>query len=371
MIEKLRKNILFRILTSVKTTVTCLGLLFILTFWGTIDQVYHGLYHAQETFFHSWGFFGFGFLPFPGAQLVLWVLFVNLMCVAGTKFVFKRTNIGILVIHFGLLAYFVSAFVTLQCVKESNVMMLEGSAANVSSAYHDWELSLWRQEGDVKSVIAYDLAGAKPGKTFDFDAGLTASVQMYYGNTQAFRGVSSTGQGQLNASGIQAITELPLLAEPEKNMPGGIFRFEQDHAPLADVLLYAGENVPASFKVADKIYFVQLRRKRFSLPFLLKLVDFKMENHPNTAIARSYQSLVEISTGDLSREVLISMNRPLRYKDFTVYQASYSIDALGREYSTLAVVKNVGRVLPYVASLLTFAGLALHFILVGFSRKFR
>ena len=138
---------------------------------------------------------------------------------------------------------------------------------------------------------------------------------------------------------------------------------------MGDILLFGGEIKPTKITYQGKEYFLQLRRKRMLLPFVLKLKDFKMEVHPNTQIARSYESLVEIQNNDVTREVLISMNKPLRYKNFTYYQASYTIDELGRELSTLAVVRNSGRILPYVASLLTFGGLALHFLYRAFQRK--
>ena len=138
--------------SSLKITVSCLGLLFILTFWGTIDQVENGLYHAQEQFFNSYFFLIFGFIPFPGAQLVLWVLFLNLVCVALTRFVFRWSHIGILIIHFGLLTYFAAAFITLHCIEESQLTLREGGAANVSTAYHDWEFSIWKPSS-VRWVI--------------------------------------------------------------------------------------------------------------------------------------------------------------------------------------------------------------------------
>jgi hypothetical protein len=65
------------------------------------------------------------------------------------------------------------------------------------------------------------------------------------------------------------------------------------------------------------------------------------------------------------------MNNPLRYKDYTVYQASYDTDSTGRQYSTLAVVKNFARVLPYVACFFVFLGLALHFLIQAFMAKGR
>ena len=66
-------------LASVRISVVCLLLLLGLTAWGTVYQAEYGLYAAQTRFFYSWYFLVGGFLPLPGAQLVLWVLFFNLI----------------------------------------------------------------------------------------------------------------------------------------------------------------------------------------------------------------------------------------------------------------------------------------------------
>ena len=71
---------------------------------------------------------------------------------------------------------------------------------------------------------------------------------------------------------------------------------------------------------------MKLRLRRVAMPFLLQLKDFMMEKHPNTEIARSYKSLVEVWVEGVSREVLISMNKPMRYKNITLYQGSFVID---------------------------------------------
>ena len=67
----------------------------------------------------------------------------------------------------------------------------------------------------------------------------------------------------------------------------------------------------------------------------------------------------------------IYMNNPLRYKDYTVYQASYDTNSMGRQSSTLAVVKNYARVLPYIACFTVFFGLALHFLIQAFMSRIR
>lgn len=376
--KNLQRNPAIKFCASLKITLTCLILLFVLTFWGTVDQVYNGLYLTQERFFNSFFFLFGGFIPFPGAQLVLWVLFINLVCVALTRFVYNRDHIGITIIHGGLLLFFVAAFVTLHCVEESHLTLMEGEAANVSSAYHDWEVAVWEESGNEKDVIAYDAAGLRPGQQLPFppegslpaEYGLTLTIGHCYSNSEAYSGGGHPAAGAvLNASGIETLQPVALNKEPEKNIPGCVLTGEG----VEPVILYGAEDNPLKISKGGQDYFVQLRRKHFPVPFLLRLKDFTVEWYPNTEVARSYKSLVEIIPpgGGGSREVMISMNKPLRYKNFTLYQSSYSVDKAGRESSTLAVVRNSGRLLPYVASFMTFGGLALHFLLMAFKAKLK
>lgn len=370
--KKLNRNPLIRIFSSVKITVVCLILLFILTLWGTIDQVNNGLYLAQARFFNSWVFTFWGFIPFPGAQLVMWVLFINLFCAGLVRHVFHWSKAGIIITHTGLLLFFVAAFFTLHGVRESNITLMEGEASNVSNAYHNWELSVWTQEGNKKQVVAFDAGRFQPGQKFDFEKfGLSITVKSYYKNCDAYGAIPEHAGVLLNSSGIGSLKSLPYDKELEKNFPGGIFHLQGADRGDVDILLFAGESGPLLIDKGDETYHVMLRRKRSSLPFILKLKDFMMERHPNTDMARSYKSLVEVITNGASREVLISMNEPLRYKNFTLYQSSYAIDQLGREQSTLAVVKNSGRLLPYIATFVTFAGLAIHLLIMAFGSKIR
>ncbi len=140
--RQLNRNPIIKIFSSVKITVVCLVLLFILTLWGTIDQVNNGLYLAQARFFNSLVFTFWGFIPFPGAQLVMWVLFINLICAGLVRHQFRWSKAGIIITHTGLLLFFVAAFFTLHGVKESSITLMEGEASNVANAYHNWELSV-------------------------------------------------------------------------------------------------------------------------------------------------------------------------------------------------------------------------------------
>jgi hypothetical protein len=368
--QQLRSLSVLQQLSSIKITVLCLGWLFVLVFWGTIAQVEYGLYLAQKKFFYSWFFTTLGFIPLPGAQLTLWVLFVNLAAVSITRFAYHWNRIGILIIHIGLLTYFVAAFVTFHVTEESNVTVMEGDATNVSSSYHDWEISIWEESQDTKkkNILAVDLGRIGENKKFSVPGlNLTIQVQKYYPNADAYTAGDVHSAAYQNDSGIESIGAKPLEKEPEKNIPGGIIVVSDPAGNARAILLYGAETTPTKVNISGKEYNFLLRRQRSQLPFLITLKDFTAQFHPGTEVASKYQSLVEIEHDGLKREVLIYMNEPLRFREYAFYQASYSIDSMGREFSTLAVVRNHGRMLPYIASMLTAFGLALHFLLQGFA----
>ncbi len=54
------------------------------------------------------------------------------------------------------------------------------------------------------------------------------------------------------------------------------------------------------------------------------------------------------------------MNNPLRYRGETYYQSGYN-ELGGKKYSTLAVVTNMGWMIPYVGCMLVATGLLAHF----------
>ena len=341
-------------LSSSRITVVCLFLLFILTFWGTIAQVQQGLYVAQDRFFNSFFFLAAGFIPFPGAQLVLWILFINLLCttILTYKKYLRWSYAGLLIIHLGLLLYFVAAFMVFQVSKESNVRLTKGETTNVSTAYNEWEVAYWSDnESKQHQVTAIDTKGFKAGYVVPFTSkDFSLSVKQFYINCDAL------------------LAPKPILKEREQNVAGGVFNvtFEGKNYTL---VLFGAAVHPTPVTIAGKTYYFILRHKRYPLPFTIKLDHFNAEFHPGTDVAKSYESLVSISTGTLERQARIFMNNPLRYKEYTLYQASYDVDQMGRQYSTLAVVKNFAKILPYIACFVVFFGLSLHFFIQAFISK--
>lgn len=344
--------------------------LFVLTFWGTIAQTSLGLYEAQERFFFSW-FFTVGIVPFPGARTILWILFINLLAVTVTRFsqYRKKRYFGLIIIHVGLLFYFVSAFVTFHAMKESNVHLLEKAGTNLSSSYTEWEVAFWpAKQKENRDVIAFLLTGLKQGDAVSIEPlAIKITVDKYLRNALAFQEPDKKDD-YLNPTNITRLEPAPIQKQHEENIAGIEFKIISDGETIP-VRLYGTEENTLTVNINDKPHFVKLRRKKSPLPFIITLEDFRADFHPGTEMARSYESDVIIDMHGVTRKANISMNEPFRYKDFTIFQAAYAIDDMGREYSTFAVVENKGRLLPYISSFLVFGGLVLHFITMALTRK--
>ncbi|HLP48789.1 MAG TPA: hypothetical protein VK469_22805, partial [Candidatus Kapabacteria bacterium] len=136
----------FKAMASLKLTVVCLLILAMLVVWGTVYQANHGLYQAQQKFFHSWFFLLLGFIPFPGAVLIMFILFFNLVAVLFYRIGFRLSKIGNLITHLGLMVLLLGGFFTFYFSQESTLMLKEGETSNMSSSNRLWEIAVWEQK---------------------------------------------------------------------------------------------------------------------------------------------------------------------------------------------------------------------------------
>ncbi|MEN8153362.1 MAG: cytochrome c biogenesis protein ResB [Acidobacteriota bacterium] len=367
MFKNLKKNNLIKFSYSLKLTAVCLLLLSILTVWGTIYQADNGLYAAKLKFFTSWFFLIFGFIPFPGAALVMTILFLNLVSSLLFRINFALKNIGNILTHLGIIILLLGGFFTFFFSQETVLTLKEGGSSSWSNSYNNWELSVWKDINGERIFSDVDLRYISPGKEINLDQiGINVKIENYYENALAFRNNRNNKREIINASGIYSIEKKKNELEPAGNIPGLLFK---ESKTGKNIVLYGGESNPTSLNSGGSVYNFFLRKRRSRLPLHLRLIDFRIEHYPGSSIVKSYESQVEIEHEGLKREVLISMNRPLRYKDFTFFQSSYQIAQNGTEYSVLAVVKNSGRLLPYISSIIIFLGMLIHFIIMLFRKK--
>jgi hypothetical protein len=370
-LKKINLRSVLASLASPKLTVACLILLLIVVIWGTVYQVDYGLYASQQKFFNSLIAVLFGFLPFPGTALLFWVLFLNVLSSLFFRIPLKWSNTGNILTHAGVLIFFVGSFFTTYFSQESMIRLREGEETHHSVSSRNWELAVWEAGTGRRIVYAVDTDRLDAGDRIRIEAlGINIRIIHYFKNCiPEMANENIAGEKPVNFSGIQALKPEPLRKEPGNNRAGLIGDIDTSRKMSARVLLYSGDRAPTRIRIGERQFRFSLRNKRFVLPFSLRLVDFRKIEYPGSSIVKSYESRIGIRVGELSREATISMNKPLRYKDYTLYQSSYFIAGDGTEYSFLAVVKNFGKVFPYIASTIIFLGLCIHFILMLVKRK--
>ncbi len=364
--RKLRKNPVVRFLASPGLSVILLLLLVVLTFWGTIYQVEHGLQAARTRFFGSWILPVLGFIPLPGVKLVTAVAILNVLGSLFFRIPFRKTAVGLHLTHLGIIVLLVGAGGAQMLSRESFIVLGEGEWIDMSADYRNWELAAATNTGKAAETVA--LQDLKPGSRYVFqNTGLRVEVEAAYRNSEPV----VVKDEQSGMSRLEGVRRLSPEKEASSNMPGLVLSVGMPGRREHRLTLWAGSGTPVSVGTGDGAG-VQLgiRRTMYSLPVRLELIDFEKTVHPGTNIPKSFESRLNVTGDDVNREVVISMNRPFRHKGWAFYQSAYS-ERAGVETTTLAVVNNPLRHFPYAASLLMAVGLIVHFLikLVRYTKK--
>ena len=161
-------------------------------------------------------------------------------------------------------------------------------------------------------------------------------------------------------SGVTARELPPVTADGLQNRAAAFVEPIDDGRSHGTWLVSNALASPQSFVHDGRTYVLSMRPRREYLPYALTLKDFRHDVYPGTDIPKNFSSVVHLSnpaTGE-ERDVLISMNQPLRYGGKTFYQASFGE---GDTLSVLQVVENPGWLLPYISAALVTLGLLVHF----------
>ena len=100
-----------------------------------------------------------------------------------------------------------------------------------------------------------------------------------------------------------------------------------------------------------------------SLPFKLRLIDFRKVDYPGTASPASFESDVVLTdpVEKLAIQKTIKMNKPLDYRGWRIFQSSYMMDQRYGEGSVFTIAKNPGILLIYGSAPIILLGVILLF----------
>jgi hypothetical protein len=292
-------------------------------------------------------------------RLTVLTLILNQLAILIFKQKWRMEKIGLILTHFGILILLVGGGIISYTSKETFLTMWEGESSQESSSYHDWELAVWKNSLS-QDPIAFGLDTLYAERSYEIPILHTSIlIQRVYKNCMAFMPAGHGDTARPMPAAVDSLEAARPAADPSENIPG--LELTSVGTPGGRVLLYGGNPSPTAAAFGSDTLYFTLRQKRTPLPLAITLIQFIKEDYAGTQTARQFKSKIRAAGGGMDREVVISMNKPFRYRQFTFYQSSYSQDG-GRQSSTLAIVENRGKALPYVAGLFMAAGLILHFL---------
>ncbi len=318
---------------------------------GTIAQKYIGLYDATKIYFANpvlW----LGPVPLPGFPILIALIFLNLAFKLFFKSPWTAANSGNIITHIGAMLLLLGGLFTALFSSEGYLDLTQGDRKSFISDYHKRTVVIYDQNGDIIKEFAHK--NLKKYETIEIEGtGLTLEILETCRNCK----ISARENAAANHLGMaqhMQLTESPASKTDEDNLAGVTLRINNEVYTLL-------EEIPQNPEVSinNKAYRFVLGREKRQLPFEIELLEFKKDTYQGTEMAKAYSSRVRIYDGDAQWESTISMNAPLRYKGYTLFQSSFAQTPSG-EMSVLAVVWNVGRAFPYISGLLMCLGMILH-----------
>ena len=157
----------------------------------------------------------------------------------------------------------------------------------------------------------------------------------------------------------------PNISQSEEALPAIRVRFE---SPQEQKEIWLRQGSKEKVRFGEGSYELLYGQKTMPAGFKLKLRDFKVENYPGTERPASFESDVTLKDDarGTSKDVTISMNKPLSYRGFHIYQSGYSLEQGQPEVSIFSVGKDPGVPLKYAGAIVMVAGI----IIMFYTRKF-
>lgn len=363
---------------SMQISVVLLLYLGVLTFVGTVAQIDLSAYDVQKIYFESWTAPLWGPIHGPGGLPVMAALFVNMLIGGVLRHRWHRANFGILIAHLGLLLLLLAGWVKHQFSVSGMVALFESETSQTFVSFHEWELALVQQDGDVvreRALPGEALAAASAGNSvmvLDHKGGalpFRLSVHHWLDNCEPVAASSGMGSRMPVVDGAMLRPLEVVTRKREANIAGCYVEVSDASGKKQEGILWGFESrpmvfndAPWVFEFAGQRYGLLLRRKTWELPFTLKLDRFSKEDHPGSGMARDYSSYVTVQEGGKDRPVRIFMNNPLRQDGHVVYQTQFGQDPRNRRfYSVFEVGRNPSDKWPEWACYVIALGLLIHF----------
>jgi hypothetical protein len=302
---------------------------------------------------------------FPGGALVGLILMFNLVVAQVRRIELTWKKAGLWIVHAGLILLFVGEFITGVYQLDTRLAVEVGQTVDFVESPRESELAVT----DVTDADHDDVYGvserllARGGEVPLPGTPVTLAVRRFFHNAQlaARRPGDPPSPATAGVGTVITVSELPPASgDDEVNRTTALVEPVAGGRSYGTWLVSTALGAPQAFTHEGRTYRLELRPRRWYLPYSVTLKQFRHDVYAGTDIPKNFSSLVQLRdpARHEDREVLIYMNQPLRYDGKAFYQASFG---KGDTLSVLQVVENPGWLLPYVACVLVGLGLIVHF----------
>jgi hypothetical protein len=328
--------------------------LMLLLIIGTVTQKELGLYTAQHTYFSSF-IVWLGPIPFPGGYTLMAIFFINLLMKFLLFSEWAWHKAGIVLTHFGVLLLILGGAFTAATEQEGSVVIGQGETTSVIEDYHQREFRILKDGTPVIRIPHQDIEAGMSVSIPGTDS--TLKIDTYCFNCAISRRDETAQTGWTEPGKLMQLSATTADPQNEQNLTGVEFTWDGQKYLTFDKFPKPPQRI-----IDDHTYKVVMGRAERELPFSITLTAFDRQLHPGTGLAKSYRSDITITDGATSWPATITMNEPLRYQGYTLYQSSFDLSG-DKPFTVLSAVRNTGRAFPYIASLIMTIGLLLHLVI--------
>ena len=357
----------WRFLGSFGLAVAILVLLLALTYAGTLAQVHSSIHDVQTKYFDSYFLIidlpgGIPF-PVPGANLLLSVLFVNLIIGGMIRMRRDWKRAGIFIIHVGIAFMLVGNLIEFLYAEKGYMPLREGDSNDSYYSYTKWEVAVLEstESGKERAYVIPD----EQFSELDTNDSLTVEAKGLPFSI-ILSGFVPNCVPAIGAEGPILHAKPPHPDEAAYNEAGISIAVVDATGSRRESILWGRRGSPPwVFKTGGRTFGVVLRKREYLLPYRVELRKVEGNMHPGTGMAARYASDITRYEGSTAHDVHISMNNPMREGGYIFYQSGYQPASRmtgGVAISTFSVSRNPTDQVPLYACIVIAIGLLIHFL---------
>ncbi len=375
-------RILLDFFSSYLLCVICLVQLGLLVWFSTLEMQDEGLSKTLDKYYSHKEFFVIPainggkttYIPLLSAYWVCCVLFVNMVLGGLIRIRKGWRNAGVVLSHFGIVSLLVVGFVDHHYSIHGKMQTFQGARYDYATKfdYSSIEVSEFTVEGEKQKpyVIKHDMIADLKDKMRKFtfkELPFDLEVRHFTENS----GVASVADAAQNDQSGEIIDGFFL--QPKKLKPkedyfnyGCYVTVKPKNGEASRTILLSRQiGFPQTFSVDGKLFGIEMPNEIWKTPFSVDLINSVGEYYPGTGKASNFQSTIAWTGEDEDKEKIetIKMNHPMRYKGFTLYQASWGLPENGLEHSGFEIVTNPADQWPKICLYVSALGLCFHFAL--------